>query len=136
MTVKVLGSAPHYKRLLKRRVTLNGRQVSKGGGSCTGYSAAGALQRATKGHWFGTWNSEYSDWEVTKIEGLKLTFDPESSANWYWGFYVDGKEASAGVCGVKPKNGDTIVFKPACYGKSCPKAGKAARVADAIDRKR
>jgi len=135
VTVKVLGSAPHYKQLLKRTVTLKARPVAKDGGSCAGNTAAGALQDATKGRWSGTWNSEYADWEVTKIEGLKLAFNSKSSANWYWSLDVDGKEASAGICDVTPKRGQTIEFKPACYGKSCPKA-KPARVKDATDRRR
>lgn len=132
--VEVFGSAPAYKRLLDRTVTLTGRPVSRDGGSCSGNTAAGALQLATKGDWSGTWNTEYADYEVTTIDGLKLAFNSKSSANWYWSFDIGGKEASAGVCDVKPKNGQRIVFKPACYGKSCPKA-KAARITDPADRR-
>lgn len=136
VTVKVFGAAPAYKRLLDRTVKLTGKPVVKDGGSCSGYTAAGALQLASKGQWSGTWNAEYADYEVRKIDGLTLSFNSKSSADWYWSFDISGKEASAGVCGVKPKSGQTIVFKPACYGKSCPKAGKASRVTDAADRRR
>lgn len=125
VTVEVLGKAPASKVLLKRTVTLSSKPVAKFGGSCTGMSAAGALQLATKGAWGGTWDAEYSDYEVTKIAGLNLPFESKAPADWYWSFLVDGREATAGVCAVTPKSGQTVLFKPACYGKSCPKAPKA-----------
>jgi hypothetical protein len=127
VTVEVLGKPPAEKVLLKRTVTLTRKPVVKDGGSCSGRSAAGALQRATKGAWGGTWSSAYSDYEVTKIEGIYLPFESKSAANWYWQFLVNGKEASAGVCATKPKNGEKLLFKPACYGKACPKPPKAKR---------
>ncbi len=119
--VEVVGKPPAGKVLLNRIVTLSSRPVDRFGGSCTGESAAGALQLATKGAWGGTWDAEYSDYEVTKIAGLSLPFSSKSTANWYWSVLVGGKEASAGVCDVKPKSGQTLVFKAACYGKRCPK---------------
>jgi hypothetical protein len=134
VTVEVLGRPPADKVLLKKTVTLTSKPVARFGGSCTGESAAGALQSATKGAWGGTWNAEYSDYEVIKIAGLNLPFNSKSSANWYWSFLVGGKEASAGICEVTPKNGQKILFEPACYGKACPKAPKkkgSALLADA-----
>ncbi len=125
VTVEVLGKPPASKVLLKRTVTLTSKPVAKFGGSCTGISAVGALQLATKGAWGGSWDAEYSDYEVTKIAGLSLPFESKAAANWYWSFWIGGKEASAGVCAVAPKSGQTVLFKPACYGKSCPKAPKA-----------
>jgi hypothetical protein len=132
VTVKVEGKPAAYKVLLQKTVTLSSKPVTKYGGSCTGESAAGALQLATKGAWGGSWDSQYSDYEVTKIAGLSLPFDSKSSANWYWSIWIGGKEASAGICDIKPKNGQTLLFKPACYGKSCPKvkAKSSALVAD------
>lgn len=127
VTVEVFGKPPAYKLLLKRVVKLTSKPVTKDGGSCTGLSAAGALQLATKGAWGGTWDAEFSDYEVTKIVGIYLPFSSKSSANWYWSFLVNGKEASAGICGTKPKNGERFVFKPACFGKACPKAPKKAK---------
>lgn len=124
VTVEVLGKPPADKVLLKKTVTLTSASVAKFGGSCTGQSAAGALQLATKGAWGGSWDAEYSDYEVTKIAGLNLPFNSKSSADWYWSFWVGGKEASAGICDVTPKSGQKILFKPACYGKACPKAPK------------
>lgn len=124
VTVEVLGKPPKEATLLKKTVTLTSKPVVKDGGSCTGLSAAGALQLATKGAWGGTWDAEYSDYEVTKIAGLNLPFKSKAAANWYWSFWIGGKVASAGVCEVAPKNGQTVMFKPACYGKACPKTPK------------
>jgi hypothetical protein len=127
VTVKVVGEPPASKTLLDRTVTLTAAPVKKDGGSCTGYSAAGALQLATKGNWSGTWNAEYSDYEVTKIAGLNLPFNSKSSADWYWSLYVGGREASKGVCEELPKSGQTVLFEAACYGKSCPKSKAGER---------
>lgn len=124
VTVEVVGKPPAEKVLLDKTVTLTSKPVVKDGGSCTGLSAAGALQLATKGSWGGTWDAEYTDYEVTKIAGLSLPFNSKSAANWYWSFWVGGKEASAGICDVVPKSGQKVLFKPACYGKACPKAPK------------
>lgn len=127
VTVEVFGKAPAYKLLLKRVVRLTSKPVKKDGGSCTGLSAAGALQVATKGAWGGKWDAEFSDYEVTKIAGIYLPFNSKAAANWYWSFLVDGKEASAGICATKPKSGEKFVFKPACFGKACPKAPRKAK---------
>lgn len=122
VTVKAIGKPPASKVLLDRTVTLSSKPVAKFGGSCTGESAAGALQLATKGAWGGTWDAEYSDYEVTKIAGLNLPFNSKSSADWYWSVWVGGKEATTGICDIKLGSGQTLTFKAACYGKSCPKA--------------
>lgn len=125
VTVEVLGKPPASKVLLKRKVTLPAKRVRKDGGSCSGNSAAGALQLATKGRWGGTWEAKFGDYEVTKIVGIYLPFESKAAANWYWSFLVNGKEASAGVCGTKPKRGEKFLFKPACFGTACPKVPSA-----------
>lgn len=127
VTVRVLGSAPGYRLLRLSRVSLTATPVSRYGGSCTGDSAAGALQLATGGQWSGAWNTKFGDYEVTGIEGIHLAFEPGAAANWYWSVWLGGKEASAGVCEVIPKPGDTLLFVPACYGKSCPSAPKIGK---------
>lgn len=132
VTVKAVGKPPAAKTLLDRTVTLTSAAVTKEGHSCSGLSVAGALQLATKGAWGGTWDAQYSDFEVTKIAGLDLPFDAKSSADWYWSILVDGKEASAGVCEVDPKSGQTITFQAACYGKACPKTAKQANAGKAL----
>jgi Domain of unknown function (DUF4430) len=136
VTVEVLGKPPASKVLVKRKVTLPAKRVVKDGGSCSGDSAAGALQLATKGRWGGTWEAKFGDYEVTKIEGIYLPFESKAAANWYWSFLVNGKEASAGVCGTKPKRGEKLLFKPACFGKACPKLPSAMGSALAAEGRR
>lgn len=136
VTVEVFGKPPMSKLLLDRTVSLTSTPVRRFGGSCAGDTAAGALQLATQGRWSGKWDAEYADYEVIGIHGLKLPFKPKSSANWYWGIWFNGKEASAGVCALRPKSGQKLIFKPACYGKACPPAGKAASVQDALEGRR
>jgi hypothetical protein len=122
--VKVLGRPPAERVLLDRTVQLTGKPVRKDGGSCSGDSAAGALQLATKGRWSGSWDAEYSDYEVTKIAGVSLPFEAKSSKDWYWSLWVGGREASVGVCEAKPKSGEIVLFRAACYGKACPRSTK------------
>ncbi|MHB1539499.1 MAG: hypothetical protein ACYCUM_04355 [Solirubrobacteraceae bacterium] len=128
VTVKAIGKPPAEKTLLDRTVLLSAAALKRGGHSCSGLSAAAALQDATRGRWAGTWDAQYSDWEVTRIAGTSLPFKSKAAANWYWSLYVGGKEASAGVCEEMPSSGQTVVFKAACYGKSCPKAKKKPSV--------
>ncbi len=135
-SVEVFGRPPAKKLLVEKMVSLTGPKVSRFGGSCAGDTAAGALQRATGGRWSGKWDAEYSDYEVIGIDGLKLPFNSKSQANWYWSIWVNGREASAGVCGLTLKSGEKLIFKPACYGKACPPAGKAAGVTDPADRRK
>ncbi|HTU84223.1 MAG TPA: DUF4430 domain-containing protein [Solirubrobacteraceae bacterium] len=76
-------------------------------GKCSGSSALGALDAATHGKWVGKYYSEYGDLLVTSIDGVK----PKGSD--YWAFYVNGKAASVGVCAVKLKAGEKLLFKVA-----------------------
>lgn len=124
VTVEAVGRPPAEKQLLDRKVVLTSAAFKRGGHTCSGLSAAAALQGATKGKWAGKWDSQFSDWEVTKIAGTSLPFESKAAANWYWALYVGGKEASAGVCEALPKAGQTVMFKAACYGKACPKVKK------------
>ena len=50
------------------------------------------------------------------VDGLSL---PSTGAE-YWAFWVNDAPASQGICGYKPKPGDSILFFPDCYGKKCP----------------
>jgi hypothetical protein len=76
-------------------------------GKCSGASALGALDAATHGKWVGKYYSEYSDLLITSIDGVK----PKGSD--YWAFYVNGKSSSVGVCSVKLKAGEKLLFKVA-----------------------
>lgn len=81
--------------------------------ACTGTSAAGALEVATDGQWAGTWFSGLG-FGVDAIKGESHTFDTGR----YWAFYLNGKAASTGVCGVELQNGDRVQLYPACAGAS------------------
>jgi hypothetical protein len=82
--------------------------ITKGGtpkGKCPGNSAAGALDAATHGKWSGKYFSSFSDIEVTSILGVKA---PGSD---FWELVVNGKPASKGVCAVKLRPGEKLLFK-------------------------
>ena len=76
-------------------------------GSCAGDTAAGPFNLATKGKWSGTWSSSYSDFDVTKILGET---DNYSTTKTYWSLYVNNVLASTGICGVKLKAGEQILW--------------------------
>ena len=82
--------------------------ITKGGtpsGKCSGNSAAGALDAATKGKWKATYYSKYSDVFITSILGVKPTgLD-------YWEVLVNGKVSSSGVCQIKLHAGEKLLFK-------------------------
>ena len=75
-------------------------------GKCSGNSGAGALSAATHGKWSGKWYSTYSDYLVNSILGVK----PKNS-HYYWELFVNGKSFSSGMCHVKLKAHETILFK-------------------------
>ncbi len=99
------------KTLLKP-TTVHGEKgwITKGGtpkGKCSGNSAAGALDAATHGKWTGKYFSSLSDIEVTSILGVK------ASGSHFWDLFVNGKAASTGVCAVKLRAGEKLLFKVA-----------------------
>lgn len=82
--------------------------ITKGGtphGKCSGNSAAGALDAATHGKWAGKYYASVGGVFVTSIDGVK------PKGNDYWGFYVNGKSSSQGVCSVKLHSGEKLLFK-------------------------
>jgi Domain of unknown function (DUF4430) len=82
--------------------------VTKGGtpkGKCSGASAAGALDAATRGKWAGKYYASVGGVFVTSIDGVK----PKGSS--YWNIYVNGKSSSLGVCSIKLKAGEKLLFK-------------------------
>jgi Domain of unknown function (DUF4430) len=79
--------------------------ITKDGGKCSGDSGAGALNAATDGKWAGKYFGSYHDYEVNSILGVK------PRAHYYWELFVDGKSASSGICHVKLKAHETILFK-------------------------
>jgi len=74
-------------------------------GKCSGASALGALDAATHGKWTGKYYASVGGIFLTSIDGVK----PKSPH--YWGFYVNGKSSSVGVCAVKLHAGQKLLFK-------------------------
>jgi hypothetical protein len=123
VTFRAVGKGPQYETLVPpTQVTTTTALVKKNGGSCSGTSAAGALELGTAGDWNGEWNIKYSDYEVTSIEGTGFPFEEGASANYYWSFWLNSKEATVGVCEAELNPGDQVLFFPACYGPACPPA--------------
>jgi hypothetical protein len=82
--------------------------ITKGGtphGRCPGASAAGALDAATHGKWAGKYYSSVGGIFVTSIDGVK----PAGSD--YWSVSVNGKSSSLGVCDIKLRSGEKLLFK-------------------------
>jgi len=90
--------------------------------SCPSSSALAALQVATSGNWSGPWNSEFKQYELFTIEGETHLFEPGAPANYYWSFWLDEHESSAGACEAELQQGDRVLFFPACFGAACPPA--------------
>jgi hypothetical protein len=98
------------KTLLKPTVAHGEKgSITKGGtpkGKCPGSSAAGALNAATHGKWTGKYYASVPGIFVTSILGVK----PSSSSS-FWELVVNGKPASKGICDVKLRAGEKLLFK-------------------------
>ena len=117
VTVRIEG--PTHTLLQATAVRLSSAAVVKNGvkaDSCSGTSAAGALEDATSGRWVGTWSASFKAYLVTGVESVSF---PSSGAE-FWAFWVNDKPSSLGICGYDPKPGDSLLFFPDCYGKKCP----------------
>jgi len=117
VTVRVEGTTSTLQ--LPSSVTLKSGNVDRdgvAGHTCSGLSAAGAIELATHGDWKGTWSRSLHGYFIAAVDGLSL---PSTGAE-YWAFWVNDAPASQGICGYKPKPGDSILFFPDCYGKKCP----------------
>jgi hypothetical protein len=75
-------------------------------GACSTNSAAGALDRATRHRWIGTWSDSFHDYEITSILGERHSF----TSKYFWEIFVDNVPASFGACGVKLHRGEKLVF--------------------------
>jgi hypothetical protein len=74
-------------------------------GKCPGDTAAGALDAATHGKWTGKYYASVGGIFVSSIDGVK------PSGSDYWSIYVNGKSASNGICAIKLKAGEKLLFK-------------------------
>ena len=82
--------------------------ITKGGtphGKCSGNSAAGALDAATHGKWTGKYYASVPGIFVTSILGVKPT------GSHFWSVFVNGKSSSTGICDIKLRAGERLLFK-------------------------
>jgi hypothetical protein len=120
VTVRVVGSG-NQTLLPLTQVTTNETPVVKNGNpadSCSGTSAAGALELATKGDWDGEWNSSFG-YGVETLEGVSYPFTQPD----YWAFWRDNKPSPTGVCDTELSSGDSLLFFVECYSETagvCP----------------
>jgi hypothetical protein len=123
VTVRVEGLTE--TKLLPTQVTTAAAPFSHDGNpahSCPGTSALNALQLATGGNWGGPWSSGFKQYEIYSIEGELHEFELGAPANYFWSFWLDEKEATAGACEKEVQPGDRVLFFPSCYGEKCPPA--------------
>lgn len=90
--------------------------------SCSGLTAAGALERATAGSWGGEWFESFHGYSVETILGETHAFEPAAAANYFWSFWLDNKAASTGICEGELQAGQSILFFPECFSETgaCP----------------
>ncbi len=89
--------------------------------SCSGASAAGALQLATGGSWNGEWFAGFG-YSVESVLGETHAFEPGAAANYFWSYWLDNKASSVGICEGELQAGQSILFFPECFSETgaCP----------------
>lgn len=89
--------------------------------SCSGASAAGALQLATGGSWNGEWFGGFG-YSAETILGETHAFEPGAAANYFWSYWLDNKASSVGICEGELQPGQSILFFPECFSETgaCP----------------
>jgi hypothetical protein len=121
VTVRVEGLTE--TKLPTTAVTTTTNPVVKDGNSadsCPGTSALGALDLATAGNWSGPWEAKYNQYSIFTIEGETHEFEESASANYFWSFWLNDKEAELGACETELQPADRVLLFPACYGTACP----------------
>ncbi len=104
--VQVRVEAPG-KTLVATTLTTTRAKVVKDGDaahSCTGTSAAGALEQATAGKWTASWFDGLG-YAVDSIGGVKAPADFSA----FWTLWVDGRSSLTGVCDTELKAGDEVL---------------------------
>ena len=71
--------------------------------SCSGTSAAGALEQATGGKWTASWFDGLG-YAVDSIGGVK-----PASFSEYWTLWLNGKSSTTGVCDTELQAGDQVL---------------------------
>lgn len=80
--------------------------VKRQGHEVVGTTALGALNTVTHGRWTGTWDAEFSEWELIGILGEQHPF----TSKYFWAVYLDNTLASTGAGEAQLKSGDKVVF--------------------------
>lgn len=104
VTVRVEGPT---RTLASATVTTSRRAVIKDGNpahSCTGTSAAGALEQATGGNWSGTWFDGLG-YAIDEIAGVRAPADFSA----YWMLWVNGRPSMTGICDTELQAGDEVL---------------------------
>jgi hypothetical protein len=100
----------------KTVVTTTTTPVNKDGThSCTGTSAAGALERATAGDWGGTWFDGFG-YGVDRIRAESS--DPDST---YWALWINYRYSQTGACGTELAPGNDVLFAIDCFAGCNPR---------------
>ena len=77
-------------------------------GTCPGSSGAGDFDAATHHKWAGSYSSGLGI-EITAVLGETHKY---SANGYYWGIWVNGRFASAGLCDLKLHAGDQLLLAP------------------------
>ncbi len=107
-SVTVQVKTMHKTLLRPRAVHRQKGWITKAGtprGKCPASSAAGALNAATHGRWTGKYYASVSGIFITSILGVK----PPRSA--FWEVFVNGHSSSRGICDIKLRAGERLLFK-------------------------
>lgn len=107
VTVRLEGQSQTL--LPETRVTTTTAPVNKSGKegqTCTGTSAAGALEIATGGDWGGQWFGGGIGYSVERIKTETHAF-PDPS---YYSLWINDKESGVGVCGAELQTGDEVLI--------------------------
>lgn len=112
----------HSTLLPETTLSVKARSIDPDGkpsDTCEGDTAAVALQVATKGKWKAGAYYSGLGYSVEGLFGESYSF----TSAYYWSFWVDGKVASAGICGATLQTGEHLLFFPQCSKESaeqCP----------------
>src|SRR5580704_8890685 len=93
VSVRIEGTSSTLR--LPANVTLKPGNVDSdgvAGHTCSGLTAAGAIELATHGNWKGTWSKSLRGYFISAVDGLAL---PSTGAE-YWAFWVNDAPASQG----------------------------------------
>ncbi len=82
--------------------------ITKGGtpkGKCSARTAAGALDIATHHRWGGSYTTSFG-LELTSILGETHAFTSKA----YWSLWIGNRFGTAGICALKPRRGEQLLF--------------------------